>query len=189
MSPIPEALLKEWNQARRRAHERFGRDGWILGLDVRAHSATTMPMPIPPDDRTLTYALEASVFDPLFPPVRGVLRAIIAAAEGEAPSQTAIDRAGDLTWVVRRARALAMIVRGDLYAAKAAVEAMPPETAPEGRWARDRLHRYEGREQVPVRPDQARPAAAALVVDLSTQLARTVAGTLPHDIGSSRRGG
>jgi hypothetical protein len=91
-----------------------------------------MPMPIPPDERTLTYALEASVFDPLFPPVRGMLRAIIAAAEGDGPTATAVDQAGDLTWATRRARALAMIVRGDLTSAVAAVEAMPSEAAPEG---------------------------------------------------------
>src|SRR5688572_33446803 len=102
-----------------------------------------MPMPIPPDERTLTYALEASVFDPLFPPVRGMLRAIIASAEGDAPTTGAVEQAGDLTWVTRRARALAMIVRGDLMAAVAAVDAMPPESAPEGKWAKDRLVRFQ----------------------------------------------
>jgi hypothetical protein len=185
---IPETLLREWNEARRRAHERLGREGWILGFDVRSRSATAMPMPIPPDERTLTYALEASVFDPLFPPVRGMLRAIMAAAEGDGPTLHAIDNAGDLTWATRRARALAMIVRGDLTSAIAAVEAMPREAAPEGKWARDRLFRFQGRQQIPVTSEEARPAAAALVADLAAQLTRTIAGTLPHDIASSRRG-
>ena len=80
------------------------------------------------------------------------------------------------------------IVRGELEVAKAAVDAMPPEAAPERRWAKDRLIRYEGREQVHVTPDEARPAAAALVSDLAMQLARTIAGTLPHDVGTSRKG-
>jgi hypothetical protein len=197
-----EGVLTGWSELRRRV--RTTGAGRLLGMDVRGRRTSVPPIPVPPDpslvvelmaeidgqlDRATTqqvdlavlhdqpFLRDGSIFTPIFPPVRGALRCIAGAAEGRAPSDAAVESAGDLTWAIRRARALAMIVRGDLEAARAAVDGMPPEAAPEGRWAKDRALRY-GRRPVPVSPEEARPAAAALVQDLATQLARTIAGSI-----------
>lgn len=124
-------------------------------------------------------SLAGSPFDALFPPVRGALRAIVAAAEGKAPSEAAIAAAGDLSTILLRARALALFVRGDFEGAMGAVAQLAPEVAPEGQWAADRLLRSGSRDAVAVPPEDARPAAASLAVDLAHQLGRTIAGTLP----------
>lgn len=124
-------------------------------------------------------SLAGSPFDALFPAVRGALRAIVAAAEGRAPSDEAIAAAGDLSTILLRARALACFVRGDLEGAMGAVAGLAPEVAPEGQWAADRLIRSGSRDGASVAPDDARPAAASLAVDLAHQLGRTIAGTLP----------
>lgn len=212
---LPEEVLKEWTEARRAAQARPGRSGRILGLDVAGRSSVVPPIPVPPDVRLIADLMQqadesgeltqripiaellgrggtkadGSVFDPLFPPIRGAIRAVNAAAEGRGPSQAAVDAAGDLAWAVQRARSLALIVRGELEAAAAAGASMPLEMAPEARWAKDLLLRYEGREQVPVTPTEARPAAAALIADLASQLSRTIAGTLESDLGSAQSNG
>lgn len=212
---LSEEILKEWNQARRAAQARPGRSGRILGLDVAGSSSVVPPIPVPPDERLIADLMhreddsgeltqripiaellagdgpkaDGSVFDPLLPPIRGVIRAVGAAAEGRGPSEAAVEAAGDLTWAIRRARTLALIVRGELEAAADVVASMPPENAPEGRWAKDLLLRYEGREQVPVTPAEARPAAAALIADLAAQLSRTIAGTLESDLEGAQSNG
>ncbi len=114
--------------------------------------------------------------DPLFTPVRGALRAILAAVDGRAPTLAAIEAAGDLGTILRRARALARAIQGDLPGAAAAVEGLPEAAVPEARWIRDRRVRFEGRSAEPVSPQDACALASAQVRDLFEQLARTAAG-------------
>lgn len=169
-----------------------------LGLPRTTKHPPSLPIAVPPDPRlvldaldggldprTLSIAVDGGVFGPLFPPVRSVLRAIVAAAEGRVPSEAAITAAGDLTWAVRRARALGLIVNGDFKAAADAVGGMPEHAAPEGRWAKNLRTRFEGREAHQVGADEARPAAAALVYDLVQQLGRTLSGCIELEKGQS----
>ena len=124
------------------------------------------------------FEVEGLPFDPVFSPVRGALRAIAKSPEGIAPTQEAVEAGGDLGWALARARALALLVRGDLSGAQAAVEGMTELEQPEARWAEDRALRFSGRAPEPVDPREARPVAAALAADLTQQLARTLAGTV-----------
>lgn len=117
--------------------------------------------------------VEELPFDPLCVPVRAALRAVIASAEGIAPSEQAVAEAQSMDWALARARALALVVQGDLQGAQAAVRGFPEASAPEGRWAKDRALRFDGRAAEPVTPDEARPVAAALISDLVQQLARS----------------
>ena len=106
---------------------------------------------------------------------------VAGAAEGRVPAVSDVEEAGDLAWVVRRARALGLLVQGDPQSAVEAAQPHAPEEAPELRWASDLLVRYVGRVPAPVGPEEARPAAAALVADVAHQLSRTLAGTVPKD--------
>ena len=123
--------------------------------------------------------MDGGPHDALLTPVRGALRAVLAASEGAAPSADDVAAAGDLAWAYARARALALIVQGELSEAIRAVSFLPAAAAPEGRWAQDRAVRFSGRAPEPVPPEEVRPVAAALVADLVQQLARTLAGTVP----------
>lgn len=183
------------------------RAGELLGVRPMARPATVPDRPAPPDERLLA-ALDARAqgpsgdeemteriaidpllhgheleveglpFDPVFPPVRGALRAVVACAEGRVPEREAIAAAGDLAWVLARARALGLLVQGELTEAQAAVAALEAASAPEGRWAADRALRFAGRAPEPVDPREARPVAGALAADLAQVLARTLAGTV-----------
>lgn len=183
------------------------RAGGLLGVAPALAPATVPQRPSPPDERVLRslqarsdapagedemterisidpllhghgLEVEDAPFDPLFPPVRGALRAVVAAAEGHAPTDDAVAKAGDLQWVLARAKALALVVQGDLLGAQSAVQGFPEGSAPEGRWAEDRALRFSGRTPEPVSAEEARPMAAALLSDLTQQLARTLAGTV-----------
>lgn len=130
--------------------------------------------------------LTGTAHDALFPPVRGALRAIVRAAEGATPTGDALKHAGDLGWVLRRCRALALAVRGELEAAVEAVRDMPGGASPEAQWAKDRILRFGGRRPVRATVEEARVVAAGLVLDLVMQLGRTIAGTVPRSTGMDR---
>lgn len=157
---------------------RGGRRTSWLGLKLLKPAPTVLPIPTPPDEQTLSDQPDA-VLRALFPPIRAVLRAIVQAAEGRPPTEVSLSSAGDLEWAMRRAEALALVVRGELEAAERAVEGLPAGASPEARWAADRLLRFGQREPEPVSAEEARPMAAALVADLAHQLGRTLAGTVP----------
>ena len=203
----PDALAR-FEAELRQARTEAARLGSLLGVSPLPVAATVRPRPVPPDERLLTalrkrdevrpsdedlterisidpllhgHGLEVVglPFDPLFPPVRGAVRAASAAAEGQAPSLDAVAEAGDLGWALSRARALALVVQGDLTQAQAAAAGLGEGAAPEGRWAADRWLRFGGRAAEPVDPREARAVAAGLVGDIFLQLARTLAGTVP----------
>jgi len=121
-------------------------------------------------------------YDPLCVPVRAALRAVVASAEGIAPSEQAVKDAQSMDWALARARALALVVQGDLPGAQAAVRGFPEALAPEGRWAKDRALRFDGRTAEPVSPQEARPVAAALISDLVQQLARSFCGAVEDTV-------
>jgi hypothetical protein len=209
--PLSSEHLSNWKAARADAVSVTARRRTLLGLALLAPPPTSLPVPIPPDvrvlashfgpddepgneptqriswpptDATMAAAVRAARPDPveaLAPPVRAALRAVVAAAEGLAPSAAAVALSGDLSWVLARARALALVSRGDLAGAREALSGVPDDAAPEGRWARERALRAGSHPAEPVSPEEARAAAAALVGDLAHQLARTIAGTVPTE--------
>ncbi len=206
-APLDEATLEAWREQLEAGSTLAARRRVLLGLTPAPIPPTVAPRAIPPDERILRRAaleeergedqeerterielsaviaesrrdLDKGPRDAVFPIVRGLLRAAIAAADGRAPSAEALEQAGDAEWAVRRLRALACVVRADLAGAREATASMPDAAAPEGRWAKDRSMRY-GDDAAPVGTDVSRPMAAALVEDLAIQLARTIAGTVP----------
>lgn len=191
-----------------RTRTEVARQGALLGITPLPAAPTVRRRPLPPDERLLGalkrleerpsadeelterialdpvlhghgLQIQGLPFDPLFPPVRGALRAVLVAAEGRAPSLDAVTSAGDLAWALSRARSLALVVQGDLTQAQAAAAGLGEGAAPEGRWAADRWLRFGGRTPEPVDPHEARAVASGLVMDLFQQLARTLAGTVP----------
>lgn len=192
----PAEAVRAWCAARD-SLEAGASPGAFLGLVPAPLVPTVRPVPIPPDARTLvkdwghdpSAEVERSPSprrshrpdEPLYPAVRGALRLIASAAEGRVPSAVAVEEAGDLVWVVQRARALGLLVQGEPGRAAEAAGSLSPEEAPERRWADDLLVRYGARAPAPVGPEESRPAAAALVADLAHQLSRTLAGTVPTD--------
>lgn len=182
------AAVAEW---RKRLDETGGlvaRRGGLLGLRLPAPARTVLPIALPPELRLAKHGAQLAgwPFDALFPPVRGVLRSIVLAAEGRGPSLDALGRAGDLAWVLHRARALALIAKGDLKGAREAVGTLSEEASPEGQWAKDRLLRYGSRREVRAKPEEVRLVAANLIADLCHQLGRTIAGTVPSGAGVER---
>jgi hypothetical protein len=210
-APLSSEHLLRWTAARADAVSVTARHRTLLGLALLAPPPTSLPVPIPPDAQALaslfgaddepgneptqriswppTDAAMASAAraarpdtaEALGPPVRAALRAVVAAAEGHAPSPAAVALAGDLAWVLARARALALVSRGDLAGAREALSGLPDDAAPEGRWARERALRAGSHPAGPVSAGDARAVAAALVRDLAHQLARTIAGTVPTE--------
>lgn len=205
-APIDEADLERWRDRLVANATLAATRGALLGLKPAPLASTVAPTMLPPDERILRRAaieddeeaqekteridlaailseqrvtLDGTPYDALYPPVRGLLRAAAAAADGHAPSESALKDAGDLAWAVARIRALALVVRGELAGARDVVAALGDGAAPEGRWAKDRLIRYADEAAEPVPPEHARPAAAALVEDLAQQLCRTMAATVP----------
>ena len=172
-----------------------------LGLRLAAPPPTMLAHPIPPDARWVRWSsglagdappvsdgLEAwphpwrgDPIDALAPVVRGATRIVASAAEGTAPSAGALERAGDLAWLVRRATALAAVAKGDLQLAIEATEPLSARAAPELRWAQDRLRRFANRMAEPASPQETRPMAAVLLGDLAHQFARTITGTVPRE--------
>lgn len=191
-----EPLLQDWMQRLNELGRVSTQTKEALGMTLPA-LRTGLP-PVPPDGGVLAnIAAEEAVNDqterisiaqfaagaqveqvlaPLWPPVRGALRAVLVAVQGRAPSPEAIEKGGDLAWVLQRSRALALVITGELEQACAAVEGLSENAAPEGRWAQDRLRRFEGRRQEPVPPEEARSVAADIVADLIQQLAGTISG-------------
>ena len=201
---IDEAVLLEWARALAALASVAASRPQLLGLAIPRGPGRVPDRAVPPDpdllgpadeppadpeafERTERISLSealgerppraTSPVDPLLPPVRTALRAVVAAAEGRPPSARTVETAGDLELILRRARCIALMVGGETEAAREAVRGLPEGVAPEGRWAKDRALRY-GERQVPLAPEEARPLAAALVADLGEQLARTIAGTL-----------
>ncbi|MBI4820922.1 MAG: hypothetical protein HY791_31955 [Deltaproteobacteria bacterium] len=161
--------------------------GDMLGLRLHAMPPWIPALSIPPDPATLARILSSAegdiealsgtaVVEAIVPSVRAVLRIAAAAGEGWTPTSQAVETAGDLSWIVRRARALALVGRGDLEAAHLTVAALGGVSSPEGALARSREVRFAGRTVPPLDPSIRRKAAAALVRDLALAFARTVAG-------------
>ncbi len=207
VEPMETEQLQAYCDVLAESRTPVARAGGLLGVVPAIPPATVPLRPLPPDERVLRslqarsespsaedemterisidpllhghgLEVEDAPFDPLFPPVRGALRAVVAAAEGRAPTDDAVAKAGELQWVMARAKALALVVQGDLQGAQSAVQHLQTGTAPEGRWAQDRALRFSGRAPDPVGAEEARPMAAALLSDLTQQLARTLAGTV-----------
>lgn len=206
---ISDDELEEWNKKARATRGALSKRSTLLGLRLPLAGATVLPIALPPDQRMVQLAapqdgasdvtervpafvllsLEAyprsgSPMDAVFPPVRGALRAILKALDGHGPSEEAIKNAGDLRWVMLRARALARIVEGDLESAINALSGLPLGAAPESTWANDRLRRY--RRSVRARSEEARALASGLITDLGHQLGRTIAGTVPSEHKAER---
>ncbi|MEQ9500526.1 MAG: hypothetical protein RIT81_26880 [Deltaproteobacteria bacterium] len=205
-APLDDDTLEAWRTKLEAAATLAARRHALLGLSPAVVPQTVAPVAIPPDERILRKAaleqgdeeqeerteridlasvmaesrrdLDNGPYDALFPVVRGLLRAAVAAADGRAPTADAIEEAGDAAWATRRIRALALVVQAQLDAAREVTASLSDAAAPEGRWAKDRLMRY-GDDAERIGPQEARPAAAALVEDLAIQLARTIAGTVP----------
>ena len=172
-----------------------------LGLRMPVPAPRVMAAPLPPaaalvrrsilphtEDGTDRIELEAPPYawrgdplDAIAPVVRGAIRMVAAATEGEPPPPGALTQAGDLSWLVRRAAALAAVVKGDLHDAVEVTKPMPYGSAPERRWAQDRLRRFGDRVAEPAESSEARPKGAALIDDLAQQLARTITGKLPPE--------
>ncbi|MEL7372754.1 MAG: hypothetical protein AAFN74_27765, partial [Myxococcota bacterium] len=118
--------------------------------------------------------------DAMAPVVRAALRIVAAACEGTPPPDGALERGGDMSWLVRRAAALAAVVRGELEFANEVTAPMPVGSAPERRWAVERARRYGRRQGPAVELSEARIRGAALLQDLAQQFARTITGTVPE---------
>lgn len=193
-----DASLAEWQRSRRAWASLSARSGRLLGLAATHPPASVPRLPLPPDPSALRTQLERAGLggagedlvqtlaakrglidvaspEPLFSTARAALRVIVAAAEGAAPSAQAIEGAGDLDWLVRRCRVLALGVRGELDRARGEAGAV---STPESRWVEARMMRFMLRAPETAPPVEARGMAAALVYDLSIALARSVAGTL-----------
>jgi hypothetical protein len=179
--------LADWRQRLEESRGLLAARGGLLGLRLAEPSRTLPPLPIAPDPAL--FGGELSPFDALFSPVRGVLRAIVLAAEGRSPSLDALAGAGDLAWLLHRARALALIVKCDLVGARDAVQMLPEDASPEGHWAKDRLLRYGPAREVRADPEEARLVAANLIADLGHQLGRTIAGTVAGTVRGDRGAG
>jgi hypothetical protein len=176
---VGDADLLEWTRLYEAAAGLVAKKNGLLGLRLEQSRKTVTAQRCPPDERFVKKAIAAGVpHEALFAPVRGALRAIARAAEGRGPSEEAVKHAGDLAWVLSRARALAMIVNGDLEGAVEATKALPAHVSPEGQWARDRLIRFGGRKTVRAEVREVRPVAGSLAADLLHQLGRTLAGTV-----------
>jgi hypothetical protein len=207
-APLDPEALAAYADTLRAARTEVARLGGLMGVAPLPPAPTVRLRGVPPDEALLSalqrrdataggdderterisidpllhghgLEVEGLPFDPLFPPVRGALRAAVAAAEGVAPALEAVAEAGDLAWALSRARSLALVVQGDLTQAQAAAAGLGDGASPEGRWAADRWLRFGGRDAEPVDPREARAVAAGLVMDLFQQLARTLAGTVP----------
>ncbi|MEM7677319.1 MAG: hypothetical protein AAF449_15065, partial [Myxococcota bacterium] len=120
------------------------------------------------------------VLDAMAPVVRGAVRIVAAACEGTSPPEGALERSGDIGWLVRRSAALAAVVRGAFDEAKEVTSTLPVSSAPERAWALALSRRYGRRAAPPIEPLQARGMGAALVRDLAQQFARTITGTVPE---------
>jgi hypothetical protein len=187
---VGDGEIAEWVRVQEGGYGIVAKKLALLGLRVEPPRRTGVSNRVPPDERMVRRALASengeSPNDALFPGVRGALRAIARAAEGKSPSEEAVKHAGDLGWVVRRARALSLIVKGELEGAIESVSQLPADASPEGQWAKDRLSRFAGRKVAGVEPREARPAAAALASDLLNQLGRTIAGTVTSRVRMER---
>lgn len=207
---LEDRELEAWSTKIASARSLLSKRSGLLGLRLQEAGANVLPIALPPDERMValmvapadgqsdvteripafvTMALESyprsnSPLDAIFPVVRGALRAILNALDGRGPSEEALKQAGDLRWLLLRARALASIVDGQLEDALVALSGLPPGSAPEATWAHDRLRRY--RRGVRAREEEARELAAGLVNDLAHQLGRTIAGTIPKEHKAER---
>ena len=195
-SEVEAQDLATWQEGASRWRSTTG----TLGLRLPAPPPTAVPLPLPPEaalirrsiyphgDASDRIDLEPPPFkwrqdslDAVVPVVRGAIRLIAAAAEGQAPPPGTLERSGDLAWLIRRASALAAVARGELKSALALTQSLAPGVAPERRWAQDRLRRFTGKTPRPAAPEEARPVAATLIGDLGHQLARTITGTVPRE--------
>lgn len=202
---IEESQLELWMDLRRQRRAPASKVGSILGLCATPERPWVPPRAIPPEKNALLEALARLSGDPsaavtvqiaspeldrqrdeidralvlaLVPNLRAALRAVVEAAEGRLPARSAVTDAGDLDWVVKRARAIALTRAGHFEKAVLELTGLGGPHAPEGRWAYMLHLRYQGRP--PVLPDaaEARRVAAELLSDLAHQFGRTVAGSI-----------
>jgi hypothetical protein len=148
-----------------------------LPLDRDLHQAETERVDVGALLREQTERLGFNSPLGLVPVVRAALRAVAASAEGRAPTLEAIAAAGDMDWALTRARALALVVRGESDRALELLAPLGGANTPEGLWAATHAARPKG-EEAAARLGDARRTAARLVADLAWQFGRTVAGTL-----------
>ncbi len=204
---LDDTFLKLWKEGRRQRRAFFGHLGSLLGIRSTAPRSAVPSVAVPPDLRTIrrilddrseppnastaeTERIDITAFirdqqeklglsstEPLYPTLRASLRAVVAAAEGVAPSADAVTEAGDLAWVIRRARALALAARGDLDAVRGTL-ASTELSSPEARWADARRMRFAGREARPAELAEGRRLGAVLISDLAFQLGRTISGAV-----------
>jgi len=201
-------FLAQWRGARRANVAIAASLPRVLGLSMKSGSPSLPSVAIPPEPRVLAdmiqrggltadeassnantdqvdlarlragHAATLASPEPQFAAVRSALRAVAAAVEGWPPTEEAITRAGDLDWVLLRARILALGAAGDLAAAAALSTRIDGPLPEDMRWVEARGRRYSG-GVVPVAPvAEVRRAAVALIRDLAEALARSVSGAL-----------
>ena len=151
------------------------------GLVAQSIGLGTADLTLPSDPQAPRFPWRGDPLDALAPVIRGGLRMVASAAEGYPPGTGALERAGDMAWLVRRATALAAVATGDVSSAIEVTEPLPAGAAPERRWAQDRARRYRDQPAGPAAPEDARQMGAALLGDLAQQLARTITRTLPEE--------
>lgn len=186
-----------WNLERRRRAGRVSIAGQLLGLHPLPLPRTTQALPLTPDpillvaqsrgemgDGDMPPYLDRSFEELLLPPLRGLLRRIVRAAEGERPSPIAASEAGNAKAFVDRLDALASLREpGMLARAILAVASLKEDASPEANWAKQAQLRFGSRAdpETAMPESVARNMAASLVGDLLFQFALTLAVTTPSD--------
>lgn len=202
---VTEAQLALWMDLRRLRRAPASKVGSILGLSATPERPWVPPRAVPPEKNALLEALsrlegdgsdavtaqlsaseldrqrdnvDRTLVEPLVPNLRAAIRAVVEAAEGRLPSRGSVTDAGDLGWVVKRARAIALTRAGHFEEAVLELTGLGGPHAPEGRWAYMFHLRYQGRTPLLPEAAEARRVAAELILDLAHQFGRTVAGSI-----------
>jgi hypothetical protein len=116
--------------------------------------------------------------EPVAQSLRVVLRALVAAIRGRAPSEDAIELGGDLGWFLARARCLSLGAAGDHDAAMAASARLSGPMPPEARWVDGERLRWSGRAAPAASQGVVAQRGVALVEDVAEVFLSTLSGAL-----------
>ena len=152
------------------------RRGALLGLlpEIPNHDEWL----VAPDalwDRRPSSNSTPSIADPFLTPVRGAVRMLLAALEGEVPTLADIENAGPLRWFVIRCAALAHIKNAQFVEAQELLRGWPMQCV-ELRWVEALLMRQQHNEVIQVDAQELRQAGAQLIEDLAVAVGRTLTG-------------